>query len=233
MVLLICFFASFLQGTTGFGFGLVSMAFLPLLLPFKSSIVISSIVSAIIAAQVAYKYRKYIKLKIVIIPTIVSLITSSIGVALVLTMNLSIIKSLLGWVLISLSIYFFVTRKKNIYIKTNVLNGIIIGSITGIVTGMFNIGGPFLALYFFYGTKEPLEYKGTLSLNFAITSTWTSLIHLYFGGFQNEYLSLVVIGIIGGVIATVLSHHLFKNINRDLLGILTYILVAVMGVLLI
>lgn len=78
--MLIAVLGSFVQSSCGFGYAIIVMALLPLVLPFHQAAVIEIITVFIMTAMISIRMRKYINIQMMIWPAAASMLTSIIGV---------------------------------------------------------------------------------------------------------------------------------------------------------
>lgn len=79
-VFIICLVGSAIQGATGFGYAILTMAVRPFIIPFKTVSSVVLVLAFIMTGQMAIRMRKYVKFKLIIPPTLASLVGRTIGV---------------------------------------------------------------------------------------------------------------------------------------------------------
>jgi uncharacterized membrane protein YfcA len=233
LVFLICFIGGLLQGATSFGFAIFLMSLLPFVIPFKTASILVSFLNFIIGSQMFFLLRKNLNLKIFLAPVLSSIVSGMVGVHLLMLCREDLAKRILGAVLVLLAIYFVYFSNKNLRLVPNLKFGVIIGVISGLLCGMFNIGGPPLVIYYLYTTASNLEFKANIEFHFAIMALGTTMAHLAYGNVNPELIKLGVIGVISVVTAGFIGLKIFKRLNRNLLCKCIYILMFIMGALLV
>lgn len=168
LVATVTFVASYIQGATGFGFGIFSMIFLPQLLLYTEANVLSSMLSALSSLFVAILMFRRIHWKNICFPIIGCLFSTYASVLFIKGQSPQILSLLLGAVLFLLSIYFFFFSHK-IKIKPTWYAGLIAGLLSGILGGMFAIGGPPVVIYFMQSEEEFDRYFATISAYFVLS----------------------------------------------------------------
>lgn len=103
---LIIITGSFIQGATGFGLGLFSMALLPFFLPFKACSAIILLLSLLLNVQIAWKLRDKINYKILLPVLITAFAGRYFGVSALMSLNDTILKMIFGGLLILISLFF-------------------------------------------------------------------------------------------------------------------------------
>jgi len=166
---LVVFAAAFTQGVVGFGFGLVTMALLPLFLPERFAIAFVAIYALTVSAQILWKIRPHISWAAARPLLIGIIIGTPIGVLVVNDADPGVIKAILGVTLILYCGWALLMGAKT---KARVLNafwGYLAGALSGIL-GAFNTGGPPAVVYTTLMGWEKDLTTSSLQLTFVLTS---------------------------------------------------------------
>lgn len=212
---IVCLFSSLQQSITGFGFAIISMPLLILLFPFKTISAVVALASLMLCSQVAFRMRKYIDFKIATIPIISAFVGRTVGVNLLMTTSEKMLKSILGIVMILITIYFIFFKEK-IIIKPNKVNGLISGMFSGILGGLFNTGGPPIAVYYLFALKDKLWYIGTIQFTFAVGNLYSVILHILYGNFNASSISLSLISLLTVTLGSFVGCRIVnkvKNVN--------------------
>ncbi|HWQ59234.1 MAG TPA: sulfite exporter TauE/SafE family protein [Clostridia bacterium] len=169
---------AFTQAATGFGYAIVAMFLMPYVLPYEQCLVISASTIVAIAVQMVVTLYRHIRLKKLLWPLVGCLATLGIGRYLISILDDRMAARVMGVFLILLAVFFYVTKRREISIKGNWRNGLAVGGVTGISTGMFNIVGPFLSLYYYDNCESTLEFKASLECSFLIAGLISLAINL-------------------------------------------------------
>lgn len=232
LIFLIYVMGSFIQGTTGFGFALFVMSFLPLFIPFPEVVLVVLLVNFVMTAQMTYRLRKHVEVKFILAPLAASLVGRTIGIYILMNTDGKILQRILGIVLIVFAVYFtFIVR--NIQLKPSWKTGTASGFSSGILGGMLNTGGPPLVAYYFWALPEKMAYNASLQLTFCLTSVYSIFLHIMYGNMSLEVLKLSLTGIAAIFIGSSIGLWLFRKIRKDTLSKMVYALMAVMGIILI
>ena len=111
LIILFGFLAGLVQGLTGFGAAIMMMIFLPSILPIAESAGVASLIMAASVLTLVLRYRHDIHLKRIIIPFLVYASVAAWSVHLVRTLDVHLLRMLLGGLLIALSLYFSFNKK--------------------------------------------------------------------------------------------------------------------------
>lgn len=224
----VCFLGCMIQSITGFGYAIVAMSILPFFMPFKTAVATVAILALVMTIQLSIKLRKHVKIKILVIPLITSIIGRTLGVYIMVNINLYILRITLGILLILLSIWLFYFSRK-VKIKASLASGSTAGLISGVVGGMCNISGPPLAIYYYAALENKKEYNATIQATFAISGIYTIILHFLYGNITYEVIRYSITGFIGVLLGTSFGLVIFNKINRDILGKAICLFVFVMG----
>lgn len=165
---LIILFASFTQGLSGFGFQLVALSLLSLLIDLKHAIPLCALFGLVINIYLIIHYKEHIKffeLKKLIIGSIIGI---PIGVYFLSEADSGTIKLILGIVLL---IFVFLSLTK--FVKAEGINqlwGYLFGFMSGILGGAFNTNGPPVLIYFYLQGWDKLRLKATVTGFFLIST---------------------------------------------------------------
>lgn len=236
LIALTNFASVFLQSATGFGYAILSMFLMPLVLPYTECLVISSAVILVMAIQMSFTLRKHINFKAVLVPLIFCLIFMWPGRYIIAVCDEMTVKIIMGVFLILLAPYFFITQKYDVGLKQNFVNGMIIGILTGLATGMFTIMGPFLTIYFYGFAKDNLELKANLEFSFLVAGTvclGLNLIYLEPAAFTLDLGLQTLFSCLATLIAGFLGLKIYRKLNKKIMKYIILIILPIMGLVLI
>ena len=222
-------FASYIQGVTGFGFGIFSMIFLPSILQYTEANILASMLSALTSAIIVLVAFRKITWKNLFFPLLGCLITTYIAVAFIESQNNETLSLLLGIVLLLLSVYFFFFSEK-IKIRPTWYAGLITGIISGLMEGMFSIGGPPAVIYFLQSEEDSDHYLSTISAYFVFSgliSVGTKAV----AGFitLNVWIGLAI-GILGMLFGSFVGKKTRDHIKPVMIKKAVYGVMAISGV---
>ena len=221
--------AACLQAMVGFGFALAVMAFLPFLIDYTQSLVITQAIGLISTAAVAIRYRKKIRYDILMPLLAPSLVLSLIFSIVSVKAPGRVLFIMLGVVLIILSVW-FLGFSDRIHIRPTRRNGLIAGVLCGIGSGLFAVSGPQAAVYLLEVVDDKEEYRATIQAFFAITNIVCVSVRCLMGVLPLSGFKLIAGGVIAMIPGLLLGFALFGRINGGLLKKLVYITIGVNGV---
>jgi Sulfite exporter TauE/SafE. len=230
-VALIALLGSMLQTATGFGFAIVTMALWPFFIPFKAAAAVEVFSAFVMVIYISIKLHKHINFKMLIFPTISSLMTGTLGVFLLVSSGDALLRRALGAVLFLMSIYFFLFSEK-IRIKPTPVKGLLAGAISGILNGLFNIGGPPMVVYFLSSTDDKLEYNATIQFYYTLSGISVLGMHLAMGNFNLDIAKFSIAAAGGLVLGLFAGMYLFKKFSITTIKKAVYQSMAIFGLML-
>ena len=224
--------AGFVQRVSGFGLGIFAMLFMPYFMPSPVAAAVSCLISCGTSLYNAVSNRKSINFRTLIPLLSVSLVVIPIAVQFSTSVPEKLLKTLLGVVLIALSIYFLFFSER-IHIKPTVLNGVIFGGLGGFLNGLFSTGGPPVVLYLVHATPDKLVYFATIQFYFAMTNIYSTAVRVANGIITWEILLLALIGFAGCALGNVVGGKVFDKLDTRRFKQVIYWGMIVSGVLMI
>ena len=225
---LVSIIGGLIQGVSGFGFGIFVMTIFPSILPYLFGVGLSSIIAIVGMLGIVIRYRKYIKWKYLPVPVAFYMIASTLSINLSTHLEADWLKTYLGLFLIALAIYFAFFGGK-IKIKPNVGTAFIVSTMSGILSGLFSIGGPPMVIYFLAITKSKEEYLGTLQTFFLMTGIYNALVRIFKGIITAEVIPFWVIGFVGMQLGIIVGSKLLKKIDGEKLKKIVYAVIGCAG----
>lgn len=229
--LAVCIAGGAVTAVSGFGFVVLVMMFFPYILPsYTFSVAICGILSVLSSGYLSVKLRKYIHWKIIIIPVSAYFMVNFSVIAFASVQSDSFLKKLLAVVLILLSIYFMLFGGK-IKFKPTPLNGIIFGTLSGILGGLFSVSGPPIVLYMLAASEDNNTYMANIQVYFTITSLYSTLIRLIYGMVDTSMLLYSGIGFIAVLFGLYLGKKLFFKLSPSMLQRVIYAVMLLSGII--
>ncbi|NSW89671.1 MAG: sulfite exporter TauE/SafE family protein [Firmicutes bacterium] len=231
-IFLIFLLSGITQGALGFGFAIISVPLLTLILPIKIAAVVVLLLGFITNLQLVIRLRKHVDLKIVSTPVVFSIIGRLTGTYILINSAGDVLRVILGIFLVLLSIYFFRYSTK-IKIHASFLNGSIAGSLSGLFGGMFNISGPPIVIYYISSINDKMKYAACMQITMTTSSVFSILIHILYGNIDWNVLTYVGTGLAAAIAGSLLGLYIFTKINKENLNKIIYIFLMLMGVILV
>ena len=146
-IFILTLIASFIQRVSGFGFGIFVMMFFPFFLPsYGESVMLSGLLAGSTALMIAIRNRKYIRWDLMGWVVLFNVIASFLATEYMSSLSNDTLKKCLGVVLILISLYFLFGEGRMGRIFKSKPAQVTIGSVSGVMGGMFAMPGPPLVL---------------------------------------------------------------------------------------
>ncbi len=211
-LVLIAAAASLVQSSTGFGFSILAMSLWPLVMPYKTAASVTAFSSVTMILFITWKLRRHINFKGMLYPLISSTVTSLIGVYVMVRASDAVMLRALGLLLVLLSVY-FIFYGSRISIAQTPRNGLIAGAVSGLCSGLFNLGGPPMVIYCLSSAADKNEYSATLQFYFAINGSIVILLHLLAGNIDLQIMQFSAMSLVGVAAGTLGGYALFQKIS--------------------
>jgi len=229
LIALITLGASYIQSVTGFGFGIFAMIFLPSLLLYTEANAVSTLLSGLTSvAVVVVMYRK-ISWKNLVFPAIGCLLSTYFAVSFIKSQKNETMTLLLGIALFVLSLYFFFFSDK-IKIKPTWYAGLIAGIASGVLNGMFSIGGPPVVIYYMQSEESSERYLATISAYFVFSGIISVATKLSAGFFTVQAWIAVAVGIAGMLHGAFVGKRTRDRIKPQMIKKAVYGFMAISGI---
>ncbi len=225
-------FAGIIQTTTGFGAGIFVMLFFPLFMPILKASALSAMVSLTASALLAWQYRKIVDYKTMLVPAAFYFATSAYAINVASKMQMGTeVKAYFGLFLVAVAIY-FIFFSERIKIKANIFSAAVCGSISGVASGVFGIGGPPMVLFVLAAVGDNKEkYIANTQFFFALTGIYATIVRAFSGIITIDLLPLVIPGMIGMWIGKVFGLKIVERIDVVTMKKMIYIFLALSGLL--
>ncbi len=221
--------ASFVQRTTGFGFGIFIMTMLPFLMPsYGEATTLSGLLALTTSAFISWRMRKFITWKR-LLPILTTFIIISAGAICLLTrIQDDILRKILGIVLIITALYFafFSSRIK---LPTTLPYQIGAGTLSGIMGGFFGMQGPPAVLYFISSEPDKNCYMAMAQAYFCIGNFMMTIVRASNGFLTATVGRLYLISLAAVALGILLGSWAFKHIPARIFPYVVYSYIGLSG----
>ena len=225
--------AGLVQGTTGFGAGIVVMLALPQLFGVLGASAVSVSSTIAFCALMAWRYRDAIEWRQIPAPAALFLATSSACVMLARGLDPSWLRVALGAFLVAFSAHALVAgtgRGEDAgRLGPAALLACVVGS--GICDGLFGIGGPLMVVYFLSRVGDKRAYLGTLQAFFLMGSVYGAVFRAGVGVLTAELLGAVAVCSAGLLVGLTAANRIVDRIDMATLRRLVYVVICACGCL--
>ena len=228
-IMLLATGASFVQRTTGFGFGIFIMTLLPFLMPsYGEATALSGLLALTTSSVIVARMWKYISWKRLLPILVTFVLISTAAICILDRIEGRMMRMILGTILIFISLYFsfFKDRIKRM-IRPGLPFQIGAGALSGIMGGLFGMQGPPAVLYFITSEPDKEHYMAMTQMYFVIGNTMMTIVRGC-NGFITPAVGRCYLFSLGAIaVGMLLGNWAFRHIpNR----IFTYIVYAYIGV---
>ncbi|MBP5397735.1 MAG: sulfite exporter TauE/SafE family protein [Bacteroidales bacterium] len=231
LIALLAVCASFIQRTTGFGFGVFIMTALPFLMPsYGEATALSGILSIFTTLIICIRMYRYIVWKRLWPILITFIVTSFAAIYLLTLLPVRTLLVLLGFALILTSVYFLFVGGR-LHPKPTTSLQITTGVLSGLLGGFFGMQGPPVVLYFVSSEPDKNHYMGIISAYFLLGNLAMTLFRAYHG-FVTQAVALASLpGLLGIVIGTFLGSVVFEKIPAKAFRYVVYSYIGICGII--
>ena len=223
--------ASFVQRTTGFGFGIFIMTSLPLLMPsYGEATALSGLLALTTSATIAFKMRGHICWRRLIPILTTFIIVSAAAICLLARIHDNTLRRVLGIVLILTGIW-FAFFKDRIRIGTSIPWQAGAGFLSGIMGGFFGMQGPPAVLYFISSEPSKEEYMAMTQTYFLIGNAMMTIVRGANGFVTAHVGKCWVFGLAGVAAGTLLGSWAFRKIPGKVFPYIVYSYICISGVI--
>lgn len=230
LIVLITFGGSYIQGVTGFGFGIFAMIFLPSILLFTEANLLSSILSSVTAVLVAVAMYRKINWKNLIFPLIGNGIANYFAITFLKSAESETLTLLLGIALFLLSIYFFFFTDK-IKINPTWYAGFTAGIMSGVMSGLFAMGGPPVVIYYLQSEESEEHYLATISAYFVFSGVISVAMKIFSGFMTSNVWFGLALGALGMFLGMFFGKRTRDKTNEKMIKKFVYGFMAVSGLI--
>lgn len=225
----VVFVSACVQNMIGFGYAVLALSFISMLFPYAHALALIQCIGIISTAYVALKNIKYIRWKVLLPLLIPTLLIGSVFTVLSIKATGNWIFILLGLMLIFLALFFFLFSNK-VHVQPTLLNGSIMGALSGFGSGLFGIAGPPAAIYLLASTKDTKEYIGGMNMIFLGMNVVAITLRILAGSLSVADIPLIGIGWAAVLLGTVTGLQILKRMPMELFRRLVYIFVGLNGI---
>lgn len=223
--------SSFTQRVTGFGFGILMMTLLPVLAPsYAEATALSGLLAIFTALVPAIQSRKSLNWKKLLPILLIFLVTSWLGVLLLARLDSSLMKHVVGGVLIAVSLWFFITGGR-IRLTPTLPVQAGMGTLSGLMGGLFAMQGPPAVIYFLAVSDTKEEYIALTQWYFLIGNIFMAFFRAGSGFITPAVLKLWCVAIPGVFLGLFLGAKVYKKIRTEELRRVIYAFLLIAGLL--
>lgn len=223
--------AAFVQRVSGFGFGIFIMTVLPYLMPsYGEATTLSGLLAMVTSVIIVARTWRHICWPKLLPILTTFLIVSFFAVRCVAYADGALLRRLLGGVLI-LAAAWFAWLKDRVQLPTTLPVQVSMGSLSGIMGGLFGMQGPPAVLYFVATNTTKESYIAMAQTYFLVGNLAMTAFRAHCGLLTPTVLTSWCWGVPAVVLGTWLGSLAFRRISLPLLRSLIYLYMAISGVI--
>ncbi len=221
--------SALLQGLSGFGFSILAVPLITLIMPPQTAVPILMLYSIIINLVVFFSTRRSVELKKVWILLIAGIAGLPVGAHLLVVLDGSIIKLFIGGMIIIFGILLLLGYRKDL--KHEKIAMLPIGLFSGILSGSISISGPPIIIFLANKQLGKHSFRGNLAIYFLLLNIFTIPVFWLNGLFTSEVMIYSLRFLPGLLIGVILGNLLSHKVQEQHFRKFTLLLLLAMGVL--
>ncbi len=222
--------ASFIQRTTGFGFGIFIMTMLPFLMPsYGEAVTLSGLLAITTSSVIAWRMRAYLCWRRLWTILLSFVVVSTVAIFVLKRIEDQTLRQILGVALVVISIYFMVFSQ---HIKLPTTKGVQVGAgaLSGLMGGFFGMQGPPAVLYFIQSEPSKEHYMAMAQTYFLLGNSVMTVVRAYNGFLTPTVLTDYCYGLGGVLVGTTLGAWVFQKIPARVFRYIVYAYIGLSGI---
>lgn len=230
-ILLLAMAASFIQRTTGFGFGIFIMTVLPFLMPsYGEATTLSGLLALTTSGIVVLKMWRQISWSR-LMPVLISfMLVSAVSVSMLKYLDDRLLRRILGVALILVSIY-FVLFSDRIRIRPTLPAALTTGTLSGVLGGFFGMQGPPVVIYFMNSEPDRDHYMAMAQCYFLLGNLSMTAVRAMNGFLTETVVYDYACGLAGLLAGTWLGGAVYRHLPTKVFRYVVYGYIGISGIL--
>ena len=230
ILLLASAFGGLIQGTCGFGCGILAMLGFSAFLPVNQAAAVTSIINFGVTFPMVLRYRKHLSFRKIIVPFLIYTVSSILIIRFSTHLDAKLLKRIFGGFLMLLSIYHFTLAGKQPRKWTLPLT-LFAFVVSGLGSGLFAVGGPMMVLYFLAHTDSNEEFLADTQMIFVLNALPTLYTRISSGLLTAGHIPYMIPGLIGVLGGFWIAGIIVKRIDKKRLTTVVYTVIGICGLL--
>ncbi len=230
IVILAAGVAGAIQTVSGFGAGVLLLLVLSQFFDMLTAPAVNLLVCTFLCSTLAWKLRKSIRLRLILIPLIPYLISSALVNLVVDRIDLRLLGILFGVFQILLCLYHLLWARR-VRGGSSPAVGAVCGFLSGITAGFFGVGGPFLAVYLIAASPSKESYTANMQIVFCITNAVIFAGKLMKGLFTPGQLPIALAGAVGVLLGQWLGGRFTDRLDGEKMRRIVYLFIGLSGLI--
>lgn len=231
LIIAVIFIAALLQGAIGFGFALVAMPLLALMMEAQSAAALVALSAATLSGVMLIQHHKGLHISEAAGLILAAAAGIPVGVYALAHAPRHLFIIGLGLLIASFSLY-SLARPTPYEIKDRRWR-FLVGFVSGVLSGAYNTGGPPIVLYGAMRRWPPARFLAVTQAFFFPTALMVAVGHAVAGFWTREVLTLYALSLPIFVIASLLGKRVARRLSAETLGRAVYGLCLVLGLMIV
>lgn len=221
--------ASFIQGLTGFAFGLISVPLFAILFSAQEAVGMVAIAGSVLVLYSFFLHRKKVEFRKVIYLGIVSIVFLAPGAYFLVSLPEDTVMLVLGTVIVLITLYsaLFTVKSKLLMQKKGA--GFFAAAVSGLLGGAFTSPGPAMVVYLYTLDETRLQAKANVQFFFVMISLAILITHTISGTVNTVALTRAAPFLPAVLIGTKLGVMLSYRLPVHIFGVLTDVGLILLG----
>ena len=228
LVILSAAAAGTIQTVCGFGAGVLLLLVLSQFFDMLTAPAVNLLVCVFLCLALAWKLRREIQFRLILIPLIPYLISSALINLVVDRIDLKVLGILFGAFQLLLCLYYLLIAKR-IKGRSTTTAGLVCGFFSGITASLFGVGGPLLAVFLLGASRSKESYTANMQFVFLITNAIIFVNKLIKGLFTLQLLPITVAGAVGVLLGQWFGTKLTSRLDADRMKTIVYVFIGISG----
>ena len=228
LFVVIIFAAALLQSLSGFAFALITMPLVALVLGIRTATPLVAVAALTVQGINMIRYRSQVNMPEMIRLALAAVVGVPFGVWALINVSESIIRSILGIVMIVYALY-TLARPESPYLRS--MNwSYVAGFVAGCLGGAYNTSGPPVVVYGSLRQWHKDEFRATLQTFFFFTSVVTLISHFLASNITSTVVEFYLYAIPAMLLGLYLGSKLDRFVDKDRFRLLVVGLILLLGV---
>lgn len=229
MLFLMALGAAFVQRVSGFGFGIFIMTALPYLMPsYGEATTLSGLLASVTSCIIVSRHWRHIHWRNLLPILSVFLVVSYIAIDFLGRTDDTVLHIMLGAALMAASLWFYAFSDR-IRLPATLPTQVSMGTLSGILGGLFGMQGPPAVLYFLSAESDKRCYMALAQTYFLIGNTVMTCFRAAHGYLTPAVATAWCYGIVAVIAGTWIGSIVYKRLSMPVLRKVIYAYMAISG----
>ena len=198
------------QAVSGFGFALLTVPLLAVLLGPKTAVVTDNVVGIALVSLMVLRNRHGIERRTVVLVSVAAILAMPLGLLILTEVDARVLTIIIGVTVLALT----AALVKGLTLQDRDLTDVLAGFISGVLATSTGTNGPPLVIAFHGKNLEPTVFRATLAASFFVQSLATLVSFTAAGKITTEVLKAALAGYPGIVLGVLAGERLARRIDR-------------------